>query len=79
MSLHHALLGLLATKPASGYDLQKRFDGTLAFVWPATQSQLYTELGKLDRSGLVEVAAEGPRGARSTPSPTPGGPPCTSG
>jgi len=64
MSLPHALLGLLADGPASGYDLLKRFDGTLAFVWPATQSQLYTELGKLDRDGMVEVAAHGPRGRK---------------
>jgi PadR family transcriptional regulator AphA len=64
MSLPHALLGLLADGPASGYDLLKRFDGSLAFVWPATQSQLYTELGKLDRSGLVAVAARGPRGRK---------------
>ena len=45
MSLRHALLGLLAEHPASGYDLLKQFEGSLAFVWPATQSQLYTELG----------------------------------
>lgn len=64
MSLPHALLGLLADGPASGYDLLKRFDGTLAFVWPATQSQLYTELGKLDRDGLVEVTVHGPRGRK---------------
>jgi DNA-binding PadR family transcriptional regulator len=64
MSLPHALLGLLADGPASGYDLLKRFDGTLAFVWPATQSQLYTELGKLDRDGMVAVAAHGPRGRK---------------
>lgn len=64
MSLPHALLGLLADGPASGYDLLKRFDSTLAFVWPATQSQLYTDLGKLDRNGLVHVAARGPRGRK---------------
>jgi len=64
MSLPHALLGLLADGPASGYDLLKRFDSTLAFVWPATQSQLYTDLGKLDRDGLVVVAARGPRGRK---------------
>ena len=64
MSLPHALLGLLADGPASGYDLLKRFDSTLAFVWPATQSQLYTDLGKLDRGGLIEVVARGPRGRK---------------
>ena len=64
MSLRHALLGLLASKPGSGYDLLKRFEGSLAFVWPATQSQLYTELGKLADAGLIEVVAEGPRGRK---------------
>src|SRR5262245_25440386 len=47
MSLPHALLGLLARHPASGYDLRKLFDTSLAFVWPATQSQLYAELTRL--------------------------------
>jgi DNA-binding PadR family transcriptional regulator len=64
MSLDHALLGLLAAKPGSGYDLLKRFDRSLAFVWPATQSQLYTVLGRLDRDGLIEVASVGPRGRK---------------
>ena len=64
MSLPHALLGLLADGPASGYQLLKRFEGSLAFVWPATQSQLYTELGKLDGRGLVEVVARGARGRK---------------
>ncbi len=41
MSLRHALLGLLSEGPASGYDLLKLFDNSLANVWPATQSQLY--------------------------------------
>ncbi len=61
MSLRHALLGLLADHPASGYDLLKRFDTSLAFVWPATQSQLYGELKRLADAGLIEAAATGPR------------------
>jgi DNA-binding PadR family transcriptional regulator len=64
MSLRHALLGLLASEPGSGYDLLKRFEGSLAFVWPATQSQLYTELGKMADGGLIEVVSEGPRGRK---------------
>lgn len=64
MSLRHALLGLLAERPASGYDLLKRFDTSLATVWPATQSQIYTELTKLAGGGLITVAAEGPRGRK---------------
>jgi DNA-binding PadR family transcriptional regulator len=61
MSLRHALLGLLAEHPGSGWDLLKRFESSLAFVWPATQSQLYTELGKLTDDGLLEVSATGAR------------------
>lgn len=64
MSLRHALLGLLSDKPASGYDLLKLFDTSLATVWPATQSQIYTELSKLAQAGLITVAAEGPRGRK---------------
>ncbi|MEV0999679.1 PadR family transcriptional regulator [Nonomuraea sp. NPDC050202] len=64
MSLRHAVLGLLSEGPASGYDLMKTFDVSLANVWPATQSQLYSELGKLAEAGLVDVVAEGPRGRK---------------
>ncbi|MBU3060334.1 PadR family transcriptional regulator [Nocardia sp. NEAU-G5] len=65
MSLRHAVLGLLVEKGrASGYDLLKTFDMSLAGVWPATQSQLYTELGKLATEGLIEVTAEGARGRK---------------
>jgi len=64
MSLSHVLLGLLADRSASGYDLLKRFDISLANVWPARQSQIYTELGQLSEGGLIKVAAEGPRGRK---------------
>ncbi|WP_406171796.1 PadR family transcriptional regulator [Streptomyces sp. NBC_00996] len=64
MSLRHALLGLLSDRPASGYDLLKLFETSLANVWPATQSQIYTELTKLAGTGLITVAAEGPRGRK---------------
>jgi DNA-binding PadR family transcriptional regulator len=61
MSLRHGLLGLLAHRPASGWDLLKAFDSSLAFTWPATQSQLYTELGRMTDDGLIEVTGTGGR------------------
>ncbi|MEU5009102.1 PadR family transcriptional regulator [Streptomyces sp. NPDC021749] len=64
MSLRHAVLGLLSEAPASGYDLMKLFNATLSMVWPATQSQVYGELGKLTTAGMVEVTAHGPRGRK---------------
>lgn len=59
-----AALGLLAQHPGSGYDLLKRFEKSMANVWPATQSQLYGELNKLAHTGLIEVSAIGPRGRK---------------
>jgi DNA-binding PadR family transcriptional regulator len=64
VSLRHAALGLLAKDPASGYDLLKKFQLSMANVWPATQSQLYGELGKLAGAGLIELTDVGPRGRK---------------
>jgi DNA-binding PadR family transcriptional regulator len=59
-----AALGLLAQHPGSGYDLLRRFEKSMANVWPATQSQLYGELNKLADAGLIEVSDIGPRGRK---------------
>jgi DNA-binding PadR family transcriptional regulator len=64
VSLRIAALGLLAQHPGSGYDLLKRFEKSMANVWPATQSQLYGELNKLATAGLIEVSDIGPRGRK---------------
>ncbi|GAB0102761.1 helix-turn-helix transcriptional regulator [Nocardia sp. JMUB6875] len=64
MSLRYALLGLLSEGPASGYDLLRTFKHSLANIWPATQSQIYTELTKLAEARLIEVSDEGPRGRK---------------
>ncbi|MGE2690131.1 PadR family transcriptional regulator [Mycolicibacterium pulveris] len=64
MSLRIAALGLLAQQPGSGYDLLRRFEESMANVWPATQSQLYGELNKLAAGGLIEVSNIGARGRK---------------
>jgi DNA-binding PadR family transcriptional regulator len=64
VSLRIAALGLLVRHPGSGYDLLKRFQRSMANVWPATQSQLYGELNKLADGGLIEVSDIGPRGRK---------------
>jgi DNA-binding PadR family transcriptional regulator len=64
--LRFALLGLLEDGPASGYTLTTRFDRSLRkFAWTAQQSHIYPELNRLAGEGLIEVAAEGPRGRRT--------------
>ncbi|MGI5485939.1 PadR family transcriptional regulator [Microtetraspora malaysiensis] len=65
MSLRIALLGLLSVSgPASGYDLTKRFETSLAHVWQAGHSQIYPELAKMAADGLITVEAEGARGRK---------------
>jgi DNA-binding PadR family transcriptional regulator len=64
MSLRYALLGLLREGPASGYDLLRVFRLSLYNTWPATQSQVYTELTKLAEAGLLSASAQGPRGRK---------------
>ena len=66
MSLTHALLGLLAVAPASGYELTKEFERELGrYAWQAGHTSIYPELGKLSGRGLVHVTHEGARGAKT--------------
>lgn len=66
MSLPHALLGLLAITPASGYELTKEFERELGrYAWQAGHTSIYPELGKLAGRGLVRVAHEGARGSKT--------------
>ncbi|TJY64633.1 PadR family transcriptional regulator [Arthrobacter sp. CAU 1506] len=53
MSLPHAILTALLEKPGSGAELARRFDKSFGFFWPATHQQIYRELGKLEKDGLV--------------------------
>jgi DNA-binding PadR family transcriptional regulator len=65
MSLRHAVLGLLASHPSTGYDLAQRFDQSLTNAWHASHSQIYPELARLQAAGMVEVVGEGPRRSRT--------------
>jgi DNA-binding PadR family transcriptional regulator len=65
MSLRHAVLGLLAVQPSTGYDLTQRFDVSLANAWHASHSQIYPELARLQEAGMVEVVGEGPRRSKT--------------
>ncbi|MGN9763264.1 PadR family transcriptional regulator [Streptomyces sp. SD31] len=55
MSLKYAVLAALRDGEASGYELSKVFDVSFANFWPATPQQLYRELERLERDGLVEA------------------------
>jgi PadR family transcriptional regulator, regulatory protein AphA len=66
VSLSHALLGLLAVAPASGYELTREFEREIGrYAWQAGHTSIYPELGRLADRGLVKVIDEGPRGRRT--------------
>ena len=54
MALRHAVLAALLEGEASGYELSKRFDVSVANFWTATPQQLYRELERLEAEGLLE-------------------------
>jgi DNA-binding PadR family transcriptional regulator len=65
MTLRYALLALLEAGPMTGYELAKWFDQSVAYVWQAQHSQIYTELRKLETEGAVHAETL-PRGEKAT-------------
>ncbi|MGD1942783.1 MAG: PadR family transcriptional regulator [Leptolyngbyaceae cyanobacterium] len=55
MALSHAILVALLQSPSSGYDLAKRFDGSVGFFWDASHQQIYRELAKLEQANHITV------------------------
>ncbi|WP_371494017.1 PadR family transcriptional regulator [Kitasatospora sp. NBC_00374] len=53
MALRHAVLAALLDGEFSGYQLAKAFDIGVANFWHALPQQLYAELARLEREGLV--------------------------
>jgi DNA-binding PadR family transcriptional regulator len=59
------VLGLLALAPRalSGYDIKAVVDRSTRFFWAASYGQIYPELRRLEREGLIQGEDE-PRGER---------------
>lgn len=55
MALAHALIASLIEEPCSGYDLSKRFGGSVGFFWNASQQQIYRELTKLEAQDWISA------------------------
>jgi DNA-binding PadR family transcriptional regulator len=53
MALRNAVMAALLEGEASGYDLAKGFDASVANFWMATPQQLYRELEKMEAEGLI--------------------------
>jgi PadR family transcriptional regulator, regulatory protein AphA len=63
-TLGHALLGVLAEGPRTGYALVRHLAQSIAYAWPASHSQVYPELARLREAGLIREGAAAPRGGR---------------
>src|SRR5690348_9403533 len=59
-----AVLGLLARRPRSGYEIKREVDRTIRHFWAASYGQIYPELRRLEDAGWIE-GADASRGARS--------------
>ncbi|GAB2931494.1 MULTISPECIES: PadR family transcriptional regulator [Streptomyces] len=53
MALRNAVMAALLEGEASGYDLAKAFDASVANFWMSTPQQLYRELERMEAEGLV--------------------------
>ncbi|MET7772305.1 PadR family transcriptional regulator [Nocardia sp. NPDC005366] len=55
MALRNAVMAALIDGEASGYDLAKDFDASVANFWTATPQQLYRELDRMAEEGLIRT------------------------
>lgn len=63
-TLGFALMGLLAQRAHTGYALATRLREPIGYFWTARHSQIYPELSRLERDGLVThtvIDGPGPR------------------
>ena len=57
------ILGVLAVEPRSGYDIKALTDKSTRFFWAASYGQIYPELKRLTKRGLIDGSDE-PHGGR---------------
>jgi PadR family transcriptional regulator AphA len=58
------ILGFLAHGPRSGYEIKAAVDRSTRFFWAASYGQIYPELRRLEREGLIE-GEDAPSGRRA--------------
>ena len=51
----YVILGMLSEEPMAGYDIKKLVDLRFRFFWSESFGQIYPELKKLAKEGLVEA------------------------
>jgi DNA-binding PadR family transcriptional regulator len=59
----YVILGMLRTTPKSGYEIKALVDKSTRFFWAASYGQIYPELRRLAKAGLIE-GTDAPRDGR---------------
>jgi PadR family transcriptional regulator, regulatory protein AphA len=59
----YVILGMLRHEPRTGYEIKQAVDRSTRFFWAASYGQIYPELRRLAKAGLVEGEAD-PKGER---------------
>jgi PadR family transcriptional regulator AphA len=57
------ILGMLAARPRSGYEIKQLVDNSARFFWAASYGQIYPELKRLEKDGLIK-GTDSARGGR---------------
>ena len=66
MALRHAILAALSRgKPRTGYELNASFNDIADLAWHASPSQVYAELTKMEKLGLIDISERNERGRTS--------------
>jgi DNA-binding PadR family transcriptional regulator len=60
----YLVLGMVRLGASSGYAIKKAADASTQNIWPTSLAQVYPELARLEREGLVS-RRENPHGARA--------------
>ena len=58
------ILAFLRFRPRSGYDIKRSVELSTRFFWGASFGQIYPELTRLERAGLVEIEHSAEAGRR---------------
>ena len=60
----YVILGMVATRPHTGYEIKAIVDHSTRFFWAASYGQIYPELKRLEQAGLLEGSSEDQGGRR---------------
>ena len=60
------ILGMLAMRPRTGYEIKSFVDDSARFFWAASYGQIYPELKRLEKNGFVTGKDEPTGGRRRT-------------